>query len=172
MAAVVVLAVWLIWGFNRGSNDEAKYERLQGLARTCDRLNRVDQWLPPRVSKFIRLHDFRNREKYKHDLLRIELVTSGYLTNATFDITNSSVAIPRIVSGFVNASGAEASIGGITRQMLKVYLPGTRELVTITCRSKDLVLLGGIVSGDSNAPAKPIPRIPALFEGDVPGGGF
>jgi len=170
VGAAVVIALWLVWGFNSGSGDEAKYERLQGLARTCDRLNRADQWLPSRVSKFIRLHDFRTHERYKFDLLRIELVTSGYLTNATFDITNSAVTLPRILSGLVKAFGAEARISGITIQTLKGYLPGTRELVTITCRSQDLVLLGGIVSGDSNAPAKPLQRIPALFEGDVPGG--
>src|SRR5215471_10795393 len=87
--AVAVFAVWVVWGFNRGRSDEAKYEQLQGLARTCERLNSMDLWLSPRVSKFIRLHDFRTHERYRHDLLRIELVTSGYLTNATFDITNS-----------------------------------------------------------------------------------
>ena len=163
----LVFGVWLIWGFNGGSSDEAKYNRLQGLALTCDRLNNMDRWLPLRVSKFIRLHDFKNREKYKHDLLRIELVTSGYLTNATFDITNPAVAMPRITSEFGKAFGAEARISGITIQMLKGYLPRTRELVTITCRSQDLILLGCIVSGDSNAPAKPLQEIPPLFEGDI-----
>ena len=108
---VAVFAVWLVWGFNWGSGNEAKYERLQGLARTCDRLNSMDQWLSPRVSKFIRLHDFRTHERYRHDLLRIELVTSGYLTNATFDVTNSAVALPRISSGLTLRTGRVSPAG-------------------------------------------------------------
>jgi hypothetical protein len=164
--AVAVFAMWLVWGFNRGSSDEAKYEQLQGLARTCERLKSMDQWLSPRVSKFIRLHDFRTHERYRHDLLRIELLTSGYLTNATFEVTNYFVALPRISSGLVKAFGAEARVSGILLLMPSRDL--SQRLVTITCRSQDLVLLGEIVSGDSNAPAKPIKEIPALFEGDIP----
>jgi hypothetical protein len=99
------------------------------------------------------------------------LLTSGYLTNATFDITNPPVAMRRILPQLVKAFGAEAMITGITLSPLRGYPPSTRELITITCRLQDLVLLEDIVSGNSNAPAKPIQEIPALFEGDVPGGG-
>ncbi len=163
----VMVAAWWVVTFNGSTNDESKYERLQSLARSCCRLDSLDQWLPPRVSKFIRLHDFRYREMRKHDLLRIELLTSGYLTNVTFEITNRVMAFPRILSELVKNFGAEARITGITIQTLR----GTTELVTFTARTQDLLLLRCIVSGDSNAPAKPIQKIPPLFEGDIPGGG-
>jgi len=168
VGAVVVFVMWMVWRFYQGNSDEAKYERLQGLTRTCGRLDSAKQWLPVRVSQFIHLSDLRYREKLKCELLRIELLTSGYLTNVSFEVTNFAVVAPRIAPEVSKLFKAEAGTWGMRFQMLPVPSAGDRELVTFTCRAQDLVLLGQIVSGDSNAPAKPI-REPGLhYEGDVP----
>jgi hypothetical protein len=167
VGAVVVFAMWLVWVFDRGNSDEGKYERLQALTRTCRRLDNVKQWLPVRVSRFIHLSDFRYREKLKSELLRIELLTSGYLTNVSFEVTNLAVA-PRIAGEVSELFKAEAETWGMRFQMLPLPSTGKRELVTFTCRAQDLVLLGQIVSGDSNAPAKPIREPGMHYEGDVP----
>jgi hypothetical protein len=167
VGAVVVFAMWLVWGFARGNSDEGKYEQLQALTRTCRRLDSVKQWLPVRVSRFIHLSDFRYREKLKSELLRIELLTSGYLTNVSFEVTNLAVA-PRIAGEVSELFKAEAETWGMRFQILPLPSAGKRELVTFTCRAQDLVLLGQIVSGDSNAPAKPIREPGMHYEGDVP----
>ena len=167
IGGVAVFAMWLVWGFDRGGSDEAKYERWQGLTRTCGRLESVKQWLPVRVSQFIHLSDLRYHEKLKCELLRIELLTSGYLTNVSFEVTNFAVAGPRIMRGFSKVK-VEAGTRGMSFQTFQLPSAGRRELVTVTCRAQDLVLLGQIVSGDSNVPAKPV-REPSLhYEGDAP----
>jgi hypothetical protein len=171
LLVLLVFGVWLIWGFNGGTSDEAKYKRLQGLARTRSRLNSVDQWLPPRASKFIHLSELEHRETLKYELLRIELLTCGYLTNITFVVTNPAMTGPRIETEF-----AKAFKPGDGPLESRVWIPqtasgGAWDMVAVTCRPQDVVVYGRIVSGDSNAPAKPLNQFRTLYEGDMPGGG-
>ena len=174
LAGLLVLlffGVWLIWGFNGGTSDEAKYMRLQGLARTRSRLNSVDQWLPPRVSKFMHLSELEHREALKYELLRIELLTCGYLTNITFVVTNPAMTGLRIETEFAKAfkpSGGPLEIKSWSL-MLQMNSGPRGAMVAVTCRPQDVVVCERIVSGDSNAPAKPLNQFRTLYEGDVPG---
>jgi hypothetical protein len=128
---LLILAVWVVWGFDWGKSDEAKYQRMRHTERLENRLLRVRQWFPMRyqnVSPFLAL-DKSLYERYH--ALRKELLASGYMTNATFRIKGSlDLNKVRVAQGI--------GTNGYIMEASELVYSNTDNTLRVFCRQQDM----------------------------------
>ena len=135
VAVALVVAVWLLWGFDRATSDDAKYRKMQTEFLLWTELDHVRDRLPRGLQNASPVIHGEALPLARFESLQRQLLASGYLTNATFEITGS-----------LDLFQLQASLGfgtnnrGAFDHLMKLSISDNLKLI---CRTQDIALIRG-----------------------------